>query len=153
MNILSSWKNWLVITPLVLLLSFSTVGMGRTSVYAEFDSAGNYVCNPFKVELETNIFISVVNQINEKLEFYKRSYPNSTEQEQHDFIMKYQNTWQLYNKSKACIEALGINSDKTASLNEDVKQAITVPEFNMLGIVALSIAVCLSVVISRIRLK
>jgi len=153
MNILSSWKNWLVITPLVILLSFSTVGIGRPSVYAEFDSAGNYVCNPFKVELETNIFISVVNQINEKLEFYKRSYPNSTEQEQHDFIMKYQNTWQLYNKSKACIEALGINSDKTASLNEDVKQAITVPEFNMLGIVALSIAVCLSVVISRIRLK
>jgi len=55
MNILSSWKNWLVITPLVILLSFSTVGIGRPSVYAEFDSAGNYVCNPFKVELETKM--------------------------------------------------------------------------------------------------
>src|SRR3989442_15869019 len=108
MNILSSWKNWLVITPLVLLLSFSTVGTGRTSVYAEFDSAGNYVCNPFKKELETNIFISVVNQINQQLEFYTRSYPNSTAQEQHDFIMKYQKTWDVYNKSKQCIEALGI---------------------------------------------
>ena len=135
------------------MFSFSTAGMGRTPVYAEFDSAGNYVCNPFKGELETNIFISVVNQINEKLEFYKRSYPNSTEQEQHDFIMKYQSTWQLYNKSKACIEALGVNSDKTASLNDDVKQAIAVPEFGMLGIVAFSIAVFLSIVISRIRLK
>ena len=153
MNILDSWKNWLVITSLVLLLSFSTVGMGRTPVYAEFDSAGKYFCNPFKGELETNIFISVVNQINQKLEFYKRSYPNSTEQEQHDFIMKYQNTWQLYNKSKACIEALGVNSDKTASLNDDVKRAIAVPEFGMLGIVALLIATCLSVMISKIRLK
>src|SRR2546426_12748769 len=144
MNVPSSLR-YLAIIPLVLLFSFSMVGMTRVSVYAEFDSAGNYVCNPFDSGLETNIFISTVNQINEKLEFYKRSYPNSTEQRQHDFIMSYQNTWQLYNKSKACIEALGINSDKTASLNEDVKQVIAVPEFNMLGIVALSIAVCLSV--------
>ena len=143
----------MVFIALILLLSFSAIGIGRMPVYAEFDKAGNYFCNPFKGELETNIFISIVNQINEKLEFYKRSNPNSTIQEQHDFIMKYQNTWGLYNKSKACIEALGINSDKTAPLNADVKEAIAIPEFGVLGVVSLSIAVGLGIMISRIRLR
>ncbi len=123
--------------------------MGRTHVYAEFDSAGNYVCNPFKSDLETNIFISTVNQINVKLEFYKRSYPNSTEQQQHDFIMSYQKTWELYNKSKACIEALGVNPDQTASLSEHVKQIVAVPEFGLLSPILVTFAMIASIVIYR----
>ena len=153
MNIPFSRKRWLIVIPLVLSLFFSVAGITRTPVYAEFDSAGNYVCNPFKKDLETNIFISTVNQINQQLAFYKRSYPNSTEQEQHDFIIKYQKTWEVYNKSKICIEALGINSDQIASLNDDVKQAIAVPEFGMLGVVVLSIATFFGIMISRTRLK
>ena len=149
MNILSSWKTWLVIISLVVLLSFSTVGMGRMPAYAEFNSAGNYVCNPFKGELETNIFISVVNQINQQLEFYTRSYPNSTAQEQHDFIMKYQKTWDVYNKSKQCIEALGINSDEVASLSEHVKQTIAVPEFGLFSSIVVTLAMIGSIVIYR----
>ena len=150
MNYLLSILRFLVFIPLIILLfSFSTIGIGRTSVYAEFDSAGNYVCNPFKKELETNIFISVVNQINQQLEFYTRSYPNSTAQEQHDFIMKYQKTWDVYNKSKQCIEALGINSDEVASLSEHVKQTIAVPEFGLFSSIVVTLAMIGSIVIYR----
>jgi hypothetical protein len=152
MNVFLSVR-YLVIIPLVLLFSFSMVGMNRTYVYADFDQAGNYVCNPFKTELETNIFISTVNQINEKLEFYKRSYPNSTEQQQHDFITSYQKTWDLYNKSKACIEALGVNSDQVASLSEHVKQAIAVPEFGLMQVLVLSIAVGVGILTFRTRFR
>ncbi|TLX83782.1 MAG: hypothetical protein E6K98_04280 [Thaumarchaeota archaeon] len=148
MNVPSSLR-YLAIIPLVLLFSFSMVGMTRVSVYAEFDSAGNYVCNPFDSGLETNIFISTVNQINEKLEFYKRSYPNSTEQRQHDFIMSYQKTWDLYNKSKACIEALGVNSDQVAPLSEHVKQAIAIPEFGLIPPIVVTLAMIASIVIYR----
>jgi hypothetical protein len=107
--------------------------VGGPFAYAEFDKAGNYQCNPFRTDIETNIYISIVQQINNYLHSYTTSYPNSTAQEQHDFLTKNQIIWDLYNKSRLCIENIGINPDDIALVSQNVKHAITIPEFGSLS--------------------
>ncbi len=119
-------------------------------VYAEFDSQGNYVCNPFERSLETNIYIDTVSKINYKMEMYAKTNPLATPQEQHDTILQDQKTWDLYYKSKACISSIGINPDDIAKLDPSVQQAIAIPEFSMLSYIVITLAITGSMVIYRI---
>jgi predicted secreted protein with PEFG-CTERM motif len=117
--------------------------------HAEFDKSGNYVCNPFNTGLETNIYTSTVNQINYKLDSYLNSHPNSTLQQQHDVIMQDQKTWDLYNKSKQCIDSLGVNPDRVAPLSYKVNQALAIPEFGLVAGMIIAISIASVVIISR----
>jgi hypothetical protein len=133
---------------LVVFLSFFIANMAKTSVYAEFDSSGNYVCNPFKKDVETNIYILTVEKINNNLNQYMRSFPNSTAQKQHDIVMQDQKTWALYYQSRQCIEAIGINADEVSPLNQNVTKVMTVPEFPVTALV-MSLGIITMLIVTR----
>ena len=131
------------------MFSISTVGPERMSVHAEFDNAGNYVCNPFKTEVETNIYISTVQKINNNLYLFTQSFPNSTLQQRHDVIVNDTKIWDLYNKSKQCLVSLGINPDKVTPLSESAKQAVAIPEFGSLSIAILLISLVSTIIFKK----
>ena len=125
-------KGKFSLAALVLLVIISLVsisGTGKTQAYAEFDKSGNYTCNPFARGLETNIYADTVHTINDRMTLYLKTHPNATTQDRYNVAMLDQKTWDLYNKSKECISAIGVNPDDIISLNPDVQQAIAVPEF------------------------
>ncbi len=132
----------------IVLLVFST-GHIISNAHAEFDKSGNYTCNPFKVGLETNIYTSTVNQINYELGIYITSHPNATLQQQHDVIMQDQKTWDLYDKSKQCIDSLGVDPNKVGPLSYGVTQALAVPEFGPVAGMIIGLALVGVVIISR----
>jgi hypothetical protein len=142
-------KTSLVLVLLVAISSFSILGTGKTQAYAEFDKSGNYVCNPFARGLETNIYSDIVHKINDKMTMYMKTHPNATVTEQHDVMLQDQQTWNLYNKSKECISAIGINPDDIIALDTNVTQAITVPEFGMSSPIVAIVAIIVSIVIYR----
>jgi hypothetical protein len=132
----------------ILLFIFTTICI-TGDAHAEFDKFGNYVCNPFNTGLETNIYTSTVNQINYKMDSYLNAHPNATLEQQHDVLIQDQKTWDLYNKSKQCIDSLGVNPDKVASLSYKVNQAIAVPEFGPVAGMVIAISIVSVVIISR----
>ena len=136
------------VTFTILLFVFSTITI-TSNAYAEFDKSGNYVCNPFNTGLETNIYASIVNQINYKLDNYLISHPNSTLQQQHDVVMQDQKTWDLYNKSKQCMDILGVNPDSVVPLSFKVNQVLAIPEFGPVVGVIIIVALVSVVIISR----
>jgi len=139
----------LLIIPSVLL-SFSILGMGKTSAYAEFDKSGNYVCNPFGRSVETNIYMNVVHQINNKMSFYLENHPNATVLQQHDVIMQDQKTWDLYNKSRTCLaDVIGENPDDVVSFTPNVQQAIAIPEFGVFSSMVVMVAILGSILVYR----
>ena len=144
-------KTLLVLLPLAFL-SFSIFDTDKTSVYAEFDKSGNYVCNPFERSLETNIYIDTVSKINYKMTLYAKTNPIATPQEQHDVILQDQKTWDVYFKSRECISALGINPDDIATLDTSVQQAIAVPEFPS-GMVLFSLSMISLIALYKLKLK
>lgn len=113
---------------LFLSLVFAMAGIVGTA-HAEFNQAGYYVCNPFNAGLETNIYTSTANQINSKLDGYLIAHPNATLLEQHDVVMQDQKTWDLYTKSRQCLDSIGGEPDKVAPLSYKVTQAVAAPEF------------------------
>lgn len=120
------------------------------SAYAEFDTSGNYVCNPFARSLETNIYMDIVHKINDKMALYLKTNPNSTMLQQHDVMMQDQKTWDLYNKSRACIsDVIGANPDDIISLTTNVQQAIAVPEFGLFSPMMVMIAILGSIIVYR----
>lgn len=135
------------VIPTIVLLFFT--GYITSPAHAEFDKSGNYVCNPFKVGLETNIYTSTVNQLNNELGSYMTSHPNATLQQQHDFIMKDQKTWDLYGKSKECIDSLGVTPDKVGPFSDVVAQALAVPEFGPVAGMIIALSLLGVVIISR----
>ena len=144
-------KIILVLLPLALIL-FSIPGTDKRSAYAEFDKAGNYVCNPFERSAETNIYIDTVSKINYKMTLYTKTNPNATLQQQHDVMLQDQKTWNLYLASKECISAIGMNPDEIAPLSPDVQQAIAVPEFPFASLL-LIIAILPIVLITKTKIK
>jgi hypothetical protein len=142
-------KTSLAILVILVVSSFSILGTGKTQAYAEFDRSGNYVCNPFERGLETNIYSDMVHKINDKMTMYMKSHPNATLAEQHDVMLQDQQTWNLYNKSKECISAIGINPDDIIALDTNVTRAITVPEFGALSPIVVIVAIMASIVIYR----
>ncbi len=116
--------------------------------HAEFDKSGNYVCNPFNVGLETNVYTSTVNQINYQLDSYLLSHPNATLQQQHDAILQDQKTWTLYDKSKQCIDSLGVDPNKVGPLSYKVNQALAIPEFGSIAGMIIVMAIVGVIVIS-----
>lgn len=142
-------KAFQILLPLGLI-SFFVPSMDNLLVFAEFDSAGNYVCNPFERSLETNIYTDTVSRINYKMELYSKTNPLATPQEQHDAMLQDQKTWDLYYKSKACISSIGINPDDIATLDPAVQQAVAVPEFSLMSYVVITISITGSMIIYRI---
>lgn len=132
-----------------LMLGLSISFVAIRPAYAEFDSGGNYVCNPFKKSLETNIYINTVEQINYQVALYSKSYPTATLQQTHDFITADQNTWSVYLKSRECITALGIDPDKVAPQSPLVQEAVAVPEFGLLAPLVVTVGIVGSIVILR----
>lgn len=138
----------LVLLPLIL---FFMSNVGKAPAYAEFDKAGNYVCNPFARSLETNIYTDTVSKINYKMTLYTKTNPLATPQEQHDMILQDQQTWNVYYKSKECISAIGINPEDVATLDASVQQAVAVPEFPFALLVLIS-AVIPVILVSRLKI-
>jgi|GEM_PF-1976896 len=139
----------LLILPSVLL-PFSILGTGSMSAYAEFDKSGNYVCNPFGRSVETNIYMGVVHQINNKMSFYLERNPNATVLQQHDVIMQDQKTWDLYNKSRTCLaDVIGANPDDIVSFTPNVQRAIAIPEFGVFSSMVVMVAILGSIVVYR----
>lgn len=138
------------LATLILLVSvslFSISGTDKTQAYAEFDKSGNYTCNPFERGLETNIYADTVHAINDRMTSYLRDHPNATMQDKYNVAMLDQQTWDLYNKSKECISAIGVNPDDIISLNPDVQQAIAVPEFGASAPIIAIVAIMTSIII------
>lgn len=133
--------------PALLLAAFMA-GTGGPA-YAEINSAGYYVCNPFNPGLETNIYTSTANQINYKLDSYLLAHPNATLQEQHDVIMQDQKTWDLYTKSRQCLDSLGGEPDKVAPLSYKVSQAVAAPEFGPVAGIIIAISLVGAIAISK----
>ena len=139
----------LLILPSVLL-PFSILGTDNMSAYAEFDKSGNYVCNPFGRSVETNIYMGVVHQMNDRMTLYLKTNPNATVLQQHDVLMQDQKTWDLYTKSRACLaDVIGANPDDIISLTPNVQQAITVPEFGAVSSMVVMVAILGSIVVYR----
>ena len=132
---------------LVIVSLFSISGTGKTQAYAEFDKSGNYTCNPFARGLETNIYADTVHAINDRMTFYLKTHPNATMQDKYNVAMLDQKTWDLYNKSKECISAIGVNPDDIIALNADVQQAIAVPEFGASVPIIAIVAIMTSIII------
>jgi len=125
-------KEKALLATLVLLVTvslYSISGTDKTQAYAEFDRSGNYTCNPFARGLETNIYADTVHAINDRMTLYLKTHPNATMQDRYNVAMLDQKTWDLYNKSKECISAIGVNPDDIIALDPNVQQAIAVPEF------------------------
>ena len=125
-------KEKVSLATLVLLVTislYSISGTDKTQAYAEFDRSGNYTCNPFARGLETNIYADTVHAINDRMISYLKTHPHATMQERYNVAMLDQKTWDLYNKSKECISAIGVNPDDIIALDPNVQQAIAVPEF------------------------
>ena len=142
-------KTPLAVLILLVLASFSILGIDKIPAYAEFDKSGNYVCNPFERSLETNIYIDTVNKINSKMTTYTRTNPNATMLEQHNVMMQDQKTWDLYNKSKECITSIGINPDDVVTLDTNVTQAIAVPEFGSSSLALATVTIITSIIIYK----
>ncbi|HET7336873.1 MAG TPA: hypothetical protein VFJ23_03160 [Candidatus Nitrosotalea sp.] len=134
---------------LVIVSLFSMSGIGKTQAYAEFDKSGNYTCNPFARGLETNIYADTVHTINDRMTLYLKTHPNATTQDRYNVAMLDQKTWDLYNKSKECISAIGVNPDDIIALNADVQQAIAVPEFGASAPMIIIIAIISGIVIYK----
>jgi hypothetical protein len=134
---------------LVIVSLFSSSGTGKTQAYAEFDKSGNYTCNPFARGLETNIYADTVHTINDRMTLYLKTHPNATTQDRYNVAMLDQKTWDLYNKSKECIAAIGVNPDDIIALNADVQQAIAVPEFGASAPIIAIIAIISGIVIYK----
>lgn len=134
---------------LVIVSLFSSSGTGKTQAYAEFDKSGNYTCNPFARGLETNIYADTVHTINDRMTLYLKTHPNATTQDRYNVAMLDQKTWDLYNKSKECISAIGVNPDDIIALNADVQQAIAVPEFGASAPMITIIAIISCIVIYK----
>ena len=134
---------------LVIVSLFSISGTGKTQAYAEFDKSGNYTCNPFARGLETNIYADTVHTINDRMTLYLKTHPNATTQDRYNVAMLDQKTWDLYNKSKECISAIGVNPDDIIALNADVQQAIAVPEFGASAPMIIIIAIISGIVIYK----
>ena len=143
-------KERIALATLVLLITvslFSISGTDKTQAYAEFDKSGNYTCNPFARGLETNIYADTVHAINDRMTFYLKIHPNATMQDKYNVAMLDQKTWDLYNKSKECISAIGVNPDDIIALNADVQQAMAVPEFGASVPIIAIIAIMASIII------
>jgi hypothetical protein len=143
-------KEKVTLGALVLLVTvslFSISGIGNTQAYAEFDKSGNYTCNPFARGLETNIYADTVHTINDRMTLYLKTHPNATAQDRYNVAMLDQKTWDLYNKSKECISAIGVNPDDVIALNADVQQAIAVPEFGASTPIIAIVAIMASIII------
>lgn len=134
---------------MVIISLFSMSGTGKTQAYAEFDKSGNYTCNPFARGLETNIYADTVHTINDRMTLYLKTHPNATTQDRYNVAMLDQKTWDLYNKSKECISAIGVNPDDIIALNADVQQAIAVPEFGASAPMIIIIAIISGIVIYK----
>lgn len=132
---------------LVIVSLFSISGTDKTQAYAEFDKSGNYTCNPFARGLETNIYADTVHAINDRMTLYLKTHPNATMQDRYNVAMLDQKTWDLYNKSKECISAIGVNPDDIIALNADVQQAIAVPEFGASVPIIAIVAIMASIII------
>lgn len=143
-------KERITLATLVLLITvslFSIAGTDKTQAYAEFDKSGNYTCNPFARGLETNIYADTVHAINDRMTFYLKIHPNATMQDRYNVAMLDQKTWDLYNKSKECISAIGVNPDDIIALNADVQQAMAVPEFGASVPIIAIVAIMASIII------
>ena len=134
---------------LVIVSLFSMSGTGKTQAYAEFDKSGNYTCNPFARGLETNIYADTLHTINDRMTLYLKTHPNATTQDRYNVAMLDQKTWDLYNKSKECISAIGVNPDDIIALNADVQQAIAVPEFGASAPMIIIIAIISGIIIYK----
>ncbi len=143
-------KERITFATLVLLITVSLLsisGTDKTQAYAEFDKSGNYTCNPFARGLETNIYADTVHAINDRMTFYLKIHPNATMQDKYNVAMLDQKTWDLYNKSKECISAIGVNPDDIIALNADVQQTMAVPEFGASVPIIAIVAVMASIII------
>ncbi len=143
-------KERATLATLVLLITvslFSIAGTDKTQAYAEFDKSGNYTCNPFARGLETNIYADTVHAINDRMTFYLKIHPNATMQDKYNVAMLDQKTWDLYNKSKECISAIGVNPDDIIALNADVQQVMAVPEFGASVPIIAIVAIMASIII------
>jgi predicted secreted protein with PEFG-CTERM motif len=63
--------------------------------------------------------------------------------------MQDQKTWDLYNKSKQCMDLLGVNSDSVAPLSYKVNQALMIPEFGPVAGMIIAISIASIIIISR----